>query len=89
MILSEPPDIRNWFSSYEYESPATVTSEEGNDHGKENILERIADSKDQNDDEDDVCVKRPYDQFAKGTGFLEDSDQECHLKKQVCVCLYI
>lgn len=24
-LLSEPPDIRNWFSSYEYESPASDT----------------------------------------------------------------
>lgn len=28
LVLSEPPDIRNWFSSYVYESPVLNTSED-------------------------------------------------------------
>ncbi|RWR87419.1 hypothetical protein CKAN_01636000 [Cinnamomum micranthum f. kanehirae] len=81
-LPSEAPDIRNWFSSYEYESPATLASEEGIDYGKEKIVERIASSEDTNDGEDDACIKRPFDESEKEEEFI--SEQEHHLNKQDC-----
>ncbi|KAJ8632106.1 hypothetical protein MRB53_025442 [Persea americana] len=81
-LPSEAPDIRNWFLSYEYESPATLASEEGIDYGKEKIVERIASSEDTNDGEDDACIKRPSEESEKEEEFI--SEQEHHLNKQDC-----
>ncbi|RVW50788.1 hypothetical protein CK203_076813 [Vitis vinifera] len=38
-LPSEPPDIRNWFSSYEYESPA---SDSLNDFGNTELIDELA-----------------------------------------------
>ncbi|KAG2676327.1 hypothetical protein I3760_12G047800 [Carya illinoinensis] len=48
-LLSEPPDIRNWFSSYVYESPVLNTSEDLGDFisiesGSKNVGSAIEDS---------------------------------------------
>lgn len=89
VIISEAPDIRNWFSSYAYESPATlglgcdfhdlVASEEGIDGEKDKIIEVTENPIDSSDDNDVVCVERPSDKLTKVSGKLaEDSDQEFH-----------
>lgn len=89
MIISEAPDIRNWFSSYAYESPATlglgcdfrdlVASEEGIDGEKDKILEVTENPIDSSDDNDVICVERPFDEFTKVCERLaEDSEQEFH-----------
>ncbi|KAK7309072.1 hypothetical protein RJT34_05513 [Clitoria ternatea] len=49
-LLSEPPDIRNWFSSYVYESPLSDTSGLFRDEGNECREERF-DSEAVNEDE--------------------------------------
>lgn len=89
MIISEAPDIRNWFSSYAYESPATlglgcdfhglVTSEEGIDGEEDKILEVTENPIDSGDDNDGDCVERPFDKLTKVCGrSTEDSEQESH-----------
>lgn len=73
--------------SYEYESPATLASEEGIDYGKEKIVERIASSEDTNDGEDDACIKRPFGESEKEEEFI--SEQEHHLNKQVNIYVHV
>lgn len=41
-LLSEPPDVRNWFPSYEYESPVLDTAE----YFKESVIEESEGEKD-------------------------------------------
>ena len=39
VLISVPPDVRNWFSSYEYESPAINTSYEFSSQPPRNVFD--------------------------------------------------
>ncbi|GAB2252426.1 hypothetical protein Droror1_Dr00005273 [Drosera rotundifolia] len=39
-VISEPPDIRNWFSGYEYQSPQLGSENMGNPSANEEAIER-------------------------------------------------
>lgn len=62
-LSSVPPDVRNWFSSYEYESPAINTSYEFSSQPHGNVF-------------DEECITGKEDKLIRATKAVQKNDLE-------------
>ncbi|XP_058086382.1 uncharacterized protein LOC131233617 [Magnolia sinica] len=82
-LPSQPPDIRNWFSSYEYESPASDVEDddfkgfasENLDRGELENVERFENRKDPNPP---YSVERIFGEFTTSQRSMQVLEQKSH-----------
>ncbi|KAK9274819.1 hypothetical protein L1049_022071 [Liquidambar formosana] len=79
-LPSEPPDIRNWFSSYVYESPVLDTSDgfrwSGNKESEEELNVEESNGENENSGEFRTTRKIASNGFIKGDSFVGNIVQE-------------